>query len=584
MGSMFASGRFSHLHVICLVILVIIVVDPYAIVGKASTQRFSHPAVVLRDYSGNAIDPSSPNASPYSPRQTCGSCHDYEMISRSYHVQFGADQISDDYGSKIGRPWISSRGMFGNQIHMSYLWIAKKRNPSTAHIAMTPYEYSQSCGFCHVGGGPMEQDRDGQRYDIRQAKRPDLANSLDGDYYSASWHKSGVVEIDCLMCHLEGYNGGARREQLSRANFKWAATVGAGLGTVEGSVKNGDLPKLTYRKELFNRDGSINLNITSPRDANCLLCHGEAEVKKRGHVWYDDRQVDVHTSAGMRCVDCHSAGEDHQIRKGRSNDVTLHDELDDPSLSCEGCHMEPASKLRPAHKSIPKSHIQKIACVVCHVTEQNVAAVGAVDTLTGAAVGLPTVKGAKKYGETGKWIRAYFRLKDGRIYSGNALLPVWWGNRIGGVIYPLFLSETSMAYERVKHLIKDDNGDGKPEANTEVEISAMLRAIQDVLQGGRFTHISPVYVKGNKIWYLSSDRLISMRWHPQAQPLRWSFSHNVSPKSRALGASGCKDCHTSDSAFFNSPVVVDPFDTSGKAVTVPMWQYVGIDPKVLEAK
>ncbi len=572
---------FPLLSVLWLPIVAAVI---WVTIGYGSANYSSHPAIELLDCEGKPIDPNSSNPQPYSPKQTCGSCHDYDLISKSYHVQLGADRISDDYGLKIGRPWASSDGMFGRQIHMSYLWVAKKRNPSAQHVAMTPYEYSQACGFCHVGGGPMERDRDGLRYDIRQAKHPELANSLDGDYHRAAWHKSGVVEIDCLMCHLSGYDGEARRDQLSKANFKWSATAGAGLGIVEGSVKNGDSPKVLYKKWLFNKDNTISLKIGRPGDSNCLLCHGEAEVKKRGHVWYDNRQTDVHTSAGMQCITCHTAGPDHQIRKGRSNDVMLHNELDDPTLSCEGCHMGAGSKSRPTHKSIPKSHLARIACVTCHVTEHNVAAVGTVDTTTGVAAGLPTVKGAKKYGETGKWTPAYFRLRDGKIYSGNALLPVWWGNRIGGIVHPLFLSETAKAYEKVKDAINDDNGDGKPEANTEIEITAMLRAIREVLAGGRFAHISPVYVKGNRVWQLSGDRLISIRYHPQAQPLRWTFSHNVSPASKALGAGGCKDCHTVDSPFFNSPVILDPFDAYGRPITVPMWQHVGLKRSVVEAQ
>ncbi|MGB9618963.1 MAG: hypothetical protein ACPL7K_00965, partial [Armatimonadota bacterium] len=496
----------------------------------------------------------------------------------------GADGISDDYGKKIGRPWMSSRGQFGRQIHMSYAWVTKKKNKSAAEIGMTPYQYSQACGFCHVGGGPMERDRDGKRYDIRQSRNPQLAQSLDGDYYKAAWDRSGVVEADCLMCHLVGYNGQARNDQLAKANFRWAATAGAGFGTVEGAVKDGQTPRLSYNKALFNPDGSVKIKISRSDDANCLLCHGEAEVKKRGHVWYDSRQSDVHTAAGMRCVTCHTSKPDHQIRKGNSNEVILHDELDDPSFSCEGCHMKADSKSRPAHKSIPKSHLARIACVTCHVTEHNVAAVGYVDTTTGKALGIPTVKGAKKYGETGSWTPAYFRLKDGKIYSGNALLPVWWGNRVGGIIYPLFLSETAEAYEKVKDVIKDDNDDGKPEANTEAEITAVLRAVRNVLSGGRFKQISPAYVKGNRVWQLVGDRLVSLRYHPQAQPLKWTFSHNVSPAEKALGAGGCADCHAENSAFFSSPVMVDPFDADGKPVTVPMWKYAGIKERAIGAK
>ena len=35
--------------------------------------------------------------------------------------------------------------------------------------------------------------------------QPGLADTLDGDYHQSRWDQSGVVEADCLICHLEGY-------------------------------------------------------------------------------------------------------------------------------------------------------------------------------------------------------------------------------------------------------------------------------------------------------------------------------------------------------------------------------------------
>lgn len=550
--------------------------------GSSGPQKYLHAPVELLDENGVRVDPSAENPMPYSPRQTCGACHNYEMISRGYHFQMGAEKISDDFGKRTGRPWILSDGMSGKQIHMSYLSLTRKRNTREVEVGLTAYQFAQTCGACHAGGGLMEYDRDGRRYDVALAKNPDLAASFDGDYYKSAWGRSGVVEIDCLMCHLAGYDGKARTEQLSKANLRWAATAGAGLASVEGAVVDGQTPKLSYKRTLFNPDGTVTLNIGKPQDANCLLCHEEAQIKKRGHV-YDGRNPDVHTSAGMKCVDCHTAGADHQIRKAKSNQASVRNDLDDPTFSCEGCHMSSASNV-PSHKSIPKSHLKSIACATCHVRESNVTAVHVVDTTTGKPVGIPTVKSAKKYGETAKWIPAYFRMEDGKIHSGNALLPAWWGNRVGSMIHPLYLPETARAYEKVKALIKDDDGDGRPEANTEAEIKAMLVAVGEVLSGGRFASVSPAYVKGNKVWQIRGDKLISIAQHPQARPLYWAFSHNVSPAKDAWGAGGCGDCHGANSAFFSSPVVVDPFDRQGRQVTVPMWQYCWISKEVIEAK
>jgi hypothetical protein len=69
----------------------------------------------LRDESGNIINPlKNRNANkPFSPKQTCGACHDYEKITQGYHFQQGWDRISDEFGVKMGKPWVLSDGMMG---------------------------------------------------------------------------------------------------------------------------------------------------------------------------------------------------------------------------------------------------------------------------------------------------------------------------------------------------------------------------------------------------------------------------------------------------------------------------------------
>lgn len=541
------------------------------LVPDAELAKKTHIAVPLKDEEGRVIDYRDPQANPYSPRATCGGCHSYEEITRAYHFTMGADLLSDDWGSKNrNRPWMSSPGQNGGQQHMSYIWLTKKVHRSESEVGVTTFRFAQTCAVCHPGGSLFERDRDGKRYDLRQRENPKLAVSLDGDYHAAAWDRSGVLEADCLMCHSTGYDIKARAEQLAKGNYRWAATVGSKLGIVEGSVLAGDMPKLTYKSTGMN-DGSILVVPVRSRNENCLLCHGEAEVKKRGHVW-DGRNADVH--AGLACTTCHVTGADHQIAKGHSNAVFLHDELDDPNLSCAGCHKSGRLRAkRPAHRSLPASHLKKLSCVVCHVRDHNVTAVHTVDTTTGKTVGIPTNPAAHKYGETKSWEPAYFRLQNGQISSGNALLPSWWGNRIGNVIHPLTLAETSKAFERVKESLQDDNADGKPEANTRSEILAMLKAIEQTLQGGRFKDILPVYVKGHQIWEVQGGRVIT-RSHPQAVPLRWTFSHNVAPAARALGSQGCSDCHGQSDGVFGTVVTIDPFGEDGKPVKVPAWKYL----------
>ena len=82
--------------------------------SHASEEPF-HTAVVLMDYEGNEI--SLKSNVPYSPKNTCGECHDYEAITNAYHFQLGRTDaegniiIRDDMDSK--NPWLISKGMYG---------------------------------------------------------------------------------------------------------------------------------------------------------------------------------------------------------------------------------------------------------------------------------------------------------------------------------------------------------------------------------------------------------------------------------------------------------------------------------------
>ena len=74
------------------------------------------PPIFLRDENGNIIDPvSGVNVDvPYSPKQTCGECHDYEKITKGYHFLQGK-------GEKMGKnfqqtyPWCTSPGQYGGR-------------------------------------------------------------------------------------------------------------------------------------------------------------------------------------------------------------------------------------------------------------------------------------------------------------------------------------------------------------------------------------------------------------------------------------------------------------------------------------
>lgn len=67
----------------------------------------------LKTGDGKIINPlTGENADqPYSSRQTCGSCHNYDQITKGYHFQQGWDRIKDNFNPD--KPWVLSDGMLG---------------------------------------------------------------------------------------------------------------------------------------------------------------------------------------------------------------------------------------------------------------------------------------------------------------------------------------------------------------------------------------------------------------------------------------------------------------------------------------
>lgn len=84
--------------------------EPPTLTGSA------HLNVVLLDRTGQPLAPGS--TEPYSPRQTCGGCHDVDKFANGYHFQQGRTDengtiiVAEDYFGD-GRSYIQSPGMYG---------------------------------------------------------------------------------------------------------------------------------------------------------------------------------------------------------------------------------------------------------------------------------------------------------------------------------------------------------------------------------------------------------------------------------------------------------------------------------------
>lgn len=485
--------------------------------------------------------------------------------------------------------------------------MAKKKNDNPDQIDLTTFAwisvgptdpktiYQPTCGSCHPGGGGLEYDRDGKRYDVRLKAEPQLAQSLDGDYFKSQWDKTGVVEADCFICHLPGYNFKERTKQLKMLNYRWAGTAASGIGQVTGFVKEGQQPRVTYNKRLFNEDGKIVLDLSYPPPSeNCVFCHGISDVKKRGFSWNDRVNPDIHNLQGMNCTHCHPAIEDknrkierieHQFAKGHEFVSTVRDDLDGTIKTCNDCHETGyMGATRPAHLSIRPNHLDKLACEVCHIPALHRAGFEGFDVTTGMMVNYASMEpppGAKAVGAEFTWQPAFQRDEQGKIWPVNSFKSIFFSNQDkDGIHYPLFARELKKGYEKAKAQLKPKNP-MKPEVHTPEQIKIMLTALTETLQGNkRFQQVKPFFHKGGMMHSLNDKgEVVSEKddtWVGHVEG--FNINHNVAPASLALGANGCADCHSSKAHMFKGRIVTDMFGPDGKPVTISSGKLFGCRP------
>jgi formate dehydrogenase gamma subunit len=594
------------------------------------------PPFHLRDEQGGKIDPvAGVNARvPYSPRQTCGAagCHDYDTITRGYHFTQGqGEEPTADQRARYA--WASSPGNFGGNWCSPaplYRFLSPKDNESAARMDMTAFDFfAAPCGTCHPGGGSAEHDRSGKRYDTWMADpasgfSPGAENRFDGDYHKARWSETGVLEADCLLCHQPGYDHGERQAQLGAWNFLWAATAGAGLAAVTGSVKEGKPVEVAYDLARFSSDGTLKLSfVRQPRNEACLSCHAQPGWKKRGANYR--ARTDVHLRAGLKCVDCHPAGssardprisgrEEHQIAKGDDPGGLVRNDLDDTVVGCADCHGSGRHGAPVArHAQLPALHLERIACQTCHVPERLVmpAEVQASDVFNEA----PWIHSAGKklwtfYGPDRRARNHYgflevmgyddkpsepfrptlFRYK-GKIYPGNRIHSAWPGLEIEG--------QEALAQPRMSDVarmwrahradpakypalaeIRDDTGDGVPEVNRPEEIDALVASVRQALEDVGYP------LEGARVVWVSNDRVYRSGTEYREVPKHgWEaspfanvhkYSHDVYPARSALGSGGCTDCHAPGSPFLYASVLRTPFGPDGRPGTVPQWELLGM--------
>ncbi|MBN1339418.1 MAG: hypothetical protein JXA03_08845 [Bacteroidales bacterium] len=600
--------------------------------GLVSLTGACPPYYLLTEY-GDTINPhTGKNADqPYSPRQTCGKCHDYEKITQGFHFQQGkGEQPTPEQTRRVH--WASGPGNYGGSWCSPaplYSYLSAKKNNHEKLIDMTSYTFIEKCGVCHPGGGPLEYDRDNMRYDRVMADASfgfteGGSNNLDGDYYKAKWISSGVIEADCYLCHLIGYNNKVRVQQIQAFNYRYAATAGSGFAKVSGSVSANQPVTVEYNKALFNPDGAVEPHVVKePGNQVCLWCHAKPGYKKRGADFM--ARNDVHLRAGLKCVDCHPAGsmavderirgkEIHQFGKGDDPGGLVRNDLDNTMRECVDCH-ETGWMGAPVarHAWLPPLHLDKIACQTCHIPERNVKSVHYVASdVFNPGTKIPT-KGKYLwtfYGPDMNYWNHYgdlemmgyddkptftfspeLALYKGKIYPVDRVHTSWPAILTEGQealmqpkmgdIYKMWIRHRADGanYPQLAQIM-DHSGDGLYEVNSPEEIDALIAAISSFLKDIKYPMQGKkiAWVLNNRVYTSGTDFYEIPMEDYEASPFGnvHKYSHDIKPAKSALGVNGCTDCHAYNATFFFAQTLKTPFDESGKIVTGPQYKSLNV--------
>ncbi len=359
----------------------------------------AHIAIPLLDEAGEHV---LNTGKPYSPRMSCGigGCHDYEAINHSYHFEMGRDEARDDFGKERQLPHLVSPGYFGGYSCMggsNPRVLAKKNNANINDFAdKGSAGWVQACIGCHNGGGWMEKDRDGNRYDTVD---PATVTALDGDYYNRgtdennqptdtsvvsqwNWQKSGVVEADCFLCHYRfddlkvfdsqlpadteayDYFRDMRNSNLARKGFfryvDTAILEMMNLKHAEGEPTDKSLVTFSRTGETLNlgADGQPLLNwnadafddemkvvipmLRYPNNDNCMMCHRTSN-SRRGFYGFGEKTAPEFDEEGI-------LQEDYQDDVHYGKTWTEENGEARKIENCNSCHSE--SYFKPAFSNV----------------------------------------------------------------------------------------------------------------------------------------------------------------------------------------------------------------------------------------
>jgi hypothetical protein len=530
--------------------------------------------IPLRDEEDRRISGDDDPQLPFSPRQTCGGCHDYETAAGGWHFNAANRSASRQAAGRPGQPWFYTDPAIAVQIPVSY-----RRWPGTfgpEELGLSRWDFAKRFGGMTAGG--IEEPKD------LSAADPE-----------SRWLVSGSLEANCLACHHAdpAHDQSSYAAQIARENFRWAAAATCGFASAKGSAKDMpemydymmpaflDDPKLippsiTYSDGEFDSSGNIFMDVRKqPQSRRCYFCHSTVAVGEDRPLAPQDE--DVHLEAGLTCADCHRNGIDHQITRGYEGEDKESDNPLAATSSCSGCHLGAGSSKsttagrlgapNPRHAGIPPVHFRKLSCTACHSGPWPDGQTGLIQTSRSHGLGLHGVS----HSETALPHIAspvFATGGDGKIAPHNAVWPAFWARLDGNSVRPLVA-------EAVEPIIKSllagpDRRGGWPVLEPETLVKAVK--LLDAEHGGEG---SVGYIGGGRLWSVDGEKLV-VRRHAAAEPCMWPLAHNVRPAAQSLGIRSCQDCHKTNSPFIFGRVAVDgPLEDGSRYRTMVTFQQAG---------
>ncbi len=393
-----------------------------------------HPDFALLDANGvNVLE----SKGSISTMQTCGQCHDTEFIqSHAFHSDLG---LSDYYPAS--NTFDTGNGLFGSWDPLTYRFLSTSNDE---RLDLGTAEWLMLNGARVVGGGPAETSRNGSDLTDLTPSKSDPETAIlneNGSVSTWNWDKSGTMEMNCFLCHLETPNNAARVEAIKSGEFGNAVTATL-LGLDIVTDENGTW---AYNPDVFNEKGELKdnlLGIQDPTNSNCANCHGEVhtttepltfnacdlgypQTATTGQVISPQRinvsgvnltnkndlarSWDIHAERQLQCTDCHYAlnnpahaselqsanpdhiiydprlldiseylkRPDHNVARGDSAQFNVAPEYKGTMRRCENCH--DANKGHADWLPYIETHMDAVACETCHIPQMYAPAIQTYD-------------------------------------------------------------------------------------------------------------------------------------------------------------------------------------------------------------